>query len=87
MSENVNALREQNVLKVLRDGPRLRTDYNTWIVARDPDAGLIKLGGLGGMGVGEMWFTETEDHKLRAGYDDAPCIKSPDQNQPFWDLL
>lgn len=87
MIEDINVLRELNVLKVMKDGPRLRSDYNTWIVARDPEAGLIKLGGLGGMGVGEMWFQESERDVQLPGYEDAPTVQSPAQSDdPFWRL-
>ena len=57
----LNLLAEQNVLKVLRDGPRLRSDYNTWIVARRQ--GRVLVGGLGSLGVGQMWLDEGPQHK------------------------
>jgi hypothetical protein len=43
-----------------------------WIVARDRARGYVLLGGLGGMGVGEMWFPDGEDMRKKEGYDQAP---------------
>ncbi len=42
-----------------------------YVVARDPDAKTLMLGGLGGMGVGRMWFPEEERHKDYPGYAEA----------------
>jgi hypothetical protein len=66
-----NLLMEQNIRSVLRDGPRMTMAYNTWIEARDP-RGLVLIGGLGCMGVGQMWFVEDERHKDYPGYEEAP---------------
>ena len=64
--------RGENIAKALRDGPRLRRDYNIWVEARDP-AGHVLLGGLGAMGVGTMWMSEQEEyHRTLPGYSEAP---------------
>jgi hypothetical protein len=46
-----------------------------YVVARDPKAGRILIGGLGGLGVGQMWVDEKDDDRTREGYDDAPLAK------------
>lgn len=48
-----------------------------FVVARDPDAGMVLLGGLGAQGVGQMWFKEEPKHREREGYDAAPIEKYP----------
>lgn len=64
---------KQNNLDVfMEQGPKLSYRYKTWIVARDRKDGWVLLGGLGGMGVGEMWSKETEFDKNKPGYEDAP---------------
>jgi|SRR5580704_12472670 hypothetical protein len=62
---------EHNLELLFKDGPRLRFDYETWVVARDREAGMVVLGGLGGLGVGTMWAAD-ERYQDAVGYDDAP---------------
>ena len=65
-------------LDVLMDqGPRMTTRYVTYVVARDPKAGQILLGGVGGCGVGHMWTDEEPYHKDYVGYDIAPIQEWP----------
>lgn len=68
---DINAMRESNILKALRDGPRLRRDYDEWIERRTLD-GHVLLGGLGAFGSGEMWFKEEPRHKEYPGYATCP---------------
>lgn len=56
-------------------GPALSYAYRSYVVARKPSEGLVLLGGLGAMGVGQMWFTETDDHKQYPGYAEAEIIE------------
>jgi hypothetical protein len=53
-------------------GPRLSYRYGSYVIARDPERGRILIGGLGSMGMGEMWMTESDGDKSRPGYDEAP---------------
>lgn len=53
--------------------PRLSYSAQAYVLARDPSKGRILLGGLGGLGVGQMWFNEDERHKEYPGYADAPA--------------
>jgi hypothetical protein len=55
---------------------RLSYENRQRILARDPDAGQVLLGGLGVMGVGAMWWRETEEHKDYPGYADAEIVSS-----------
>lgn len=54
--------------------PGLSYAHGGFVVARNPAEGTILLGGLGAVGVGQMWFTEDEAHKDYPGYADAEII-------------
>ena len=45
------------------NGPKLRYDYNIWVVAKDTKRKKVLLGGLGGMGIGQMWLEMEDRHK------------------------
>lgn len=68
----INALAEQNVAKVIADGPGLRSDYNVWVVARHRSRRLVLLGGLGAMGCGQMWLPQDPRHASYHGWIGAP---------------
>lgn len=72
MNQEMQALQEQNVLKAIQDGPRARTDYNVFVVARDRTARRVLIGGLGSLGVGQMWFPEQEQYVSYPGFENAP---------------
>ena len=65
---------EENVDNFLENGPGLRYSYNTWIIAKDPELGKVLVGGLGALGVGEMWLDDKE-YKEHPDYADAPIKK------------
>ena len=69
--KTISELIAQNVKAVLDHGPRIRR-YNTPVLARDPVNHCILLGGLGAMGVGQMWVDEEPGHKAYPGYNEAP---------------
>ena len=77
MSENtdINAMRESNILKAIKDGPRLRSDYSVWIEMRSLD-GHVLLGGLGALGCGTMWCKEDARHSEYPGYSTCPIVES-----------
>jgi hypothetical protein len=64
-------LAKKNMKRFLRDGPRISSGYDHWVIARDPEKGMILLGGLGAMGCGSMWTRESEFHKELDGYTEA----------------
>ena len=64
----------ENFRKFMKDGPRLRYDYNTPVLAVC-DCGWVFLGGLGGLGVGQMWLEGDERFKDYIGYDEAERVK------------
>ena len=82
--KSINEMQEENILKVIKDGPRLRYDYSTWIVARDPKKKRVCIGGLGCMSVGQMWCDEEPEHTRYAGYKKAPIIDAPDSPEPWF---
>jgi hypothetical protein len=69
-------LQAENIAKFMQDGPRLRADYNVWIVKKDSPHNKVLLGGLGGMGVGQMWTDMLERYKSYPGFDEAPELKA-----------
>jgi hypothetical protein len=82
--DELSRLESENVARTLRGGPGLKYGYNTWIEARDRKRRQVLLAGLGGMGIGRMWFHETDHHKNMPEYEDAP--EQPgraDEKYPF----
>ena len=73
--KSISDLQAENFQMFLKDGPRLRYDYNTFIIARDDEARMVLIGGLGGAGVGQMWFGLEDRHKDYPGFEDAPQVK------------
>lgn len=63
-----------NLDHFMERGPALSYAYGTYVIARRPSTGEVLLGGLGGMGVGRMWFAESDDLKDRPGYADAEIV-------------
>lgn len=58
--KTIEQKKEENLERVLRDGPRLSYGMNSWIEAKTPCGNFVLLGGLGGMGCGTMWTVATE---------------------------
>jgi hypothetical protein len=67
---------------VQRDGPRLRWDYRTWIVATDPEHQMVKIGGLGSMGIGQMWVRDYPECAEDETYASAPMETCPEEERP-----
>lgn len=53
------------------DFPRLSTHLRSYVITRNLPTKEILLGGLGAMGVGEMWFDEEPHDSSRPGYAEA----------------
>lgn len=64
----------ENIDNVLEEGPGLRYSMGIFIIAKDTKNRQVLLGGLGGMGVGQMWFGLGEMHKEYPGFEKAPDI-------------
>jgi len=62
----------ENFVIFMERGPGLWRDYNTWIVAKDPTHEKHLIGGLGGLGVGEMWVDTEDADRMNPEYVDAP---------------
>jgi hypothetical protein len=71
MATDIGVLQHGNIVKAIKDGPRLRYDYSLFCVARDRARKRVLVGGLGGLGVGQEWFEEA-GHAHYPGYEDAP---------------
>lgn len=96
MNEIENRL-ASNLGDVLANGPGLRIRERqgggSWIAAKDTVNGYVYLSGLGGMGVGSMWFPMHGAHVHEDGsrtpatsedptYDDGPDVLTENGN---WD--
>ncbi len=62
-------------------GPGLYYDIKACVLAKDTVKGQVLLGGLGGLGCGEMWMSD-ERYVGTPEYDDAPDL--PGQAAPFY---
>ena len=51
-----------------------------WVLAREPLLNIILLGGLGVLGVGEMWVKEEAHHTNYEGYKTA-VLRGPTPNE------
>lgn len=69
-------LQAANLAHFMERGPGLSYGYRTWVEAKDTKNKRVRLGGLGGMGVGSMWFEETDAHKEYPGYAEAKDVDS-----------
>lgn len=70
--EELGRLQAENIDEFMENGPGLRCAYNVFVVARDRGEPAVLLGGLGALGVGQMWERESPRHKDYPGYEDAP---------------
>lgn len=60
-------------------GPGLSYGYQIYIVAKDTAKGKVLRGGLGGMGVGQMWCDlDLERDSQRPGWEEAPERSCPE---------
>lgn len=50
----------ENIDDFFENGPRLSYKRNTWILAKSHDGRFVYNGGLGGLGIGEMWCVADE---------------------------
>lgn len=55
-------------------GPGLYYDMSIYVVARRPSTGEVLLGGLGALGVGRMWMTDSDDYQRYPGYAEAEIV-------------
>ena len=78
---------KHNARLLRQDGPRLRYGYSIYVIARDREKKLVLLGGLGGMGTGEMWVADTPQEATRPGYEDAPEQANEEEDVLSWEAL
>ncbi len=55
-------------------GPGLYKDMTSFVVAKDTKNKKLLLGGLGGMGMGEMWVNLCDGDENRSGFAEAPEV-------------
>lgn len=73
MDEVEKAL-QHNAEHLAERGPALSYAYKSPVFARRPSTGEVLIGGLGAMGIGQMWVTEEERHREYPGYADAKIV-------------
>ncbi len=85
MNDDVKKALEANVAETLRDGPRLTYTKQIVVLGRDRTKKRVLFGGLGAMGVGQMWSNEGEEERCsgRPGFEDAPEIEFGGSTDPF----
>jgi len=78
MSANREAIIEQRAANkaanVDERGPRLSIHQRHWVEGKTEDGKYVLLGGLGAFGVGQMWFTTTDDVRDDPTFADAPTL-------------
>lgn len=67
-----------NFAEYVKRGPGLRFGTQAVVLERDPVKGWVHLGGLGGMGCGQMWVAEQPNHVDYPGYKEAPIVTGPE---------
>lgn len=75
MSKHTRTVEENaahNLKEFWEKGPGLRYSTRTWTVAVDTERGAVLHGGLGAMGVGEMWVAFPCHDPIGPGFADAP---------------
>lgn len=81
----ISAAIAENHAKFMQFGPGIR-DYTVFVLAQDPASGKILLGGLGVLGVGQMWVSPEPRHQDYIGYSTA--VERPqDDEQAFFDSM
>ena len=63
-----------NLADFFENGPGLRSNRSTWIVAKNTPKKMVLKGGLGAMGVGQMWMTATSSDQDSVEYAVAPEV-------------
>ena len=71
---SIEEIKQANFDHFMERGPGLSYGYTSYVIARRPSSGEILLGGLGGLGVGQMWFAEGADHVNYPGYAEAEIL-------------
>lgn len=59
-----------NAKHLAKRGPALSYAYQTYVAGRDKANHRVLLGGLGGMGLGQMWVDERPEHAELPGWTD-----------------
>lgn len=76
-----------NIARTLRDGPGLRYSIRTAVVATCLATGRCLVTGLGGMGVGTMWFDFDERNWKRSGADVKNFATEAEADTWWWKEL
>lgn len=82
MSKSVEQVQRENAAHFMERGPALSRGYQAYVIARRPQDAHVLLGGLGSMGVGQMWVPETEEHQGYPGYEDAAILTWDEPEDP-----
>jgi hypothetical protein len=72
----IAARAENNFREFMARGPRISLAYKTWVIGRDRKRGRVLVGGLGGLGIGEMWEPDDGLQRHDPTYETAPEMDS-----------
>ncbi len=73
MKKTVEEVQQENLVYFMEHGPGLSTGYGTYVIYKNSEHKMVFLGGLGEMGVGQMWVSNDDGYcKNKPGYDEAP---------------
>jgi len=70
-------IQQENFEHFLDHGPGLSAGYGIYVIAKCTSKKKVLLGGLGGMGMGSMWFDTASHHHQYPGWDKAPEQDAP----------
>lgn len=76
--ELIEERQAHNLAETVECGPGLRHTTRTWVLAKDTEAGMVYVGGLGSMGVGRMWTKAFDRDVNDPTYAEAPEAKCPE---------
>ena len=71
MNREAEETQAANLAHFMERGPGLSSGYTSFIVKKDTKNQRVLLGGLGGMGVGQMPVPMEENHKNYPGWEEA----------------
>lgn len=79
--DTIRERQASNLGEFMEHGPGLRHSTRTWVLAKDPVNRRVLVGGLGGFGIGRMWFGEAQYtfYEREETFVDAPVQDSPDE--------
>ncbi len=81
VKKTIEQVQQENQAHFMEGGSRLSYGYQIYVVAKDTKKNKVLLGGLGAMGVGEMWFNmDVGPDSQRPGWEEALEREAPERS-------